>query len=292
LRNAASGIGEFLGANEACSKFYSDKSGTFPVTPSVKGIDHVSADPCVRPPFGIGDVNPHGSFVHVFDDHALDILTRELDTISDFTSYLTRRERFIRSGHLALAVGEEEMLAYYLRSGDKDRIHDFVRPDGKAWRRDESLTILSGEYDRLLREPGYLAKKDADQVSYVWDRLLNLFTDNVLAGTSVSPGGATIDPARAEMALRSMALEKRIYRRMLGQSVADAMKIAERVKHPRFCRVILPGADSADVRVAYVFLILAFPNDVELAEGYEQYRNARLNMLRALPAHLFAESPA
>jgi hypothetical protein len=158
-RRRVHGVIIALGANEACSKFYSDKSGTFPVTPSVKGIDHVSADPCVRPPFGIGDVNPHGSFVHVFDDHALDILTRELDTISDFTSYLTRRERFIRSGHLALAVGEEEMLAYYLRSGDKDRIHDFVRPDGKAWRRDESLTILSGEYDRLLREPGYLAKK-------------------------------------------------------------------------------------------------------------------------------------
>jgi hypothetical protein len=120
--------------------------------------------------------------------------------------------------------------------------------------------------------------------------LLNLFTDNVLAGTSVSPGGATIDPARAEMALRSMALEKRIYRRMLGQSVADAMKIAEREKHPRFCRVILPGADSADVRVAYVFLILAFPNDVELAEGYEQYRNARLNMLRAYCLHTYSQN--
>jgi hypothetical protein len=51
----------------------------------------------IAPPFGIGDVNPDGSFVHVFDDRALDILMKELDTVTDFANYLTRRERFIRS---------------------------------------------------------------------------------------------------------------------------------------------------------------------------------------------------
>jgi hypothetical protein len=288
-RRRVHGVIVALGANKACSNFYGDASGTFPVTPSVKGTDHTNPDPRVKPPFGIGDVNPEGSFVHVFDDQALDILMRELDTVTDFTDYLARRECFIRSGHLALATGEEELLAYYLRSGDKDRIHDFVRPDGKPWQDDEALTIAGGEYDRLMREPGYRAKKEADQVSYVWDRLVNQFTGDVLAGTSVSPAGEAVDTARAEMALRSMALEKRIYRRMLGHSVADAMETAEREKHPRFCRVILPENDSADTGVAYVFLILAYPN-IELEGGYEQYRKARVHMLHAYCLHIFSQN--
>ena len=140
-----------------------------------------------------------------------------------------------------------------------------------------------------MREPGYRAKKEADQVSYVWDRLVNQFTGDVLAGTSVSPAGEAVDAARAEMALRSMALEKRIYRRMLGHSVADAMETAEREKHPRFCRVILPGNDSADIGVAYVFLIFAYP-DIELKGGYEQYRKARVHMLHAYCLHIFSQN--
>jgi hypothetical protein len=289
-RRRVHGVIVALGASEACSRFYGDASGTFPVTPSVKGTDHTSADPKVRPPFGIGDVNPHGSFIHVFDDRALDILMAELDTVTDFTDYLTKRERFVRSGYLALATGEEDLLAYYLRSQDRDSFHDFVRPDGKPWQIGDFITILGGEYDRLQRNPGYRAKRDADRISYAWDRLLNQFTNSVLAGDWVTPDGDVIDAAKAETALRSMALEKRIYRRMLGHSIVDAMQIAEREKHDRFCRVILPGEQSADVNVAYAFLILAYPTNFELKGGYEQYRKVRVQILRAYCLNTFSQN--
>ena len=114
-----------VGANEACRRYYPASSGTFVVAPRVKGDDHFSPDKDVDP-FTIGDVNPDGSFVHVFDDHALDAVMRELDTVSDFTNYLIRREKIMRPEKLLAAAGEEDLLAYYLQAQDTNRQHDFV----------------------------------------------------------------------------------------------------------------------------------------------------------------------
>ena len=97
-RRRVHGVIVALGAGKACEEFYGDSSGTFPIAPSVKGAAHVSQDPRDAPAFGIGDVNPDGAFVHVFSDEALDIFMKERDTVTDFVSYLTRRERFIGQG--------------------------------------------------------------------------------------------------------------------------------------------------------------------------------------------------
>jgi hypothetical protein len=288
-RRRVHGVIVALGANKACRKFYADPSGTFPIAPSVKGAAHVSPDPREAPAFGIGDVNPDGAFVHVFDDEALNILMKELDTVTDFVRYLTRRECFLRSGHLQMAVGEEELLAYYLQHGSKDG-HDFVPPEGRAWKKDEFITIPGGHYEGLMCHPSYLAKKKADEASYVWDRLINEFTGNILAGTSLVPAGQNPDLARAEEALRNMALEPRFIRRFLGQSVADALIIAEREKYDRFCRVLLPEHQSVDRDVIYVLLILAYSTHLELKGGYEQYRIARMSMLHAYCLNALSEN--
>jgi hypothetical protein len=206
-RRRVHGVIVALGANKACREFYEDLSGTFPIAPSVKSAAHASQDPQNAPAFGIGDVNPDGAFVHVFDDEALTILMKERDTVTDFVRYLTRRERFLRSGHLQLAVGEEELLAYYLEHGSKDShdfVHDFLHPEDRAWKEGEFISIGGGVYERLMCHPSYLAKKKADESSYVWDRLINEFTGNILAGTSIVLAGQIPDAARAEEALRNM----------------------------------------------------------------------------------------
>jgi hypothetical protein len=292
-RRRVHGVIVALGANKACREFYEDSSGTFPVAPSVKGVAHLSQDPRDAPAFGIGDVNPDGAFVHVFDDEALNILMKERDTVTDFVRYLTRRERFLRSGHLQLAIGEEELLAYYLQHGSKDGhdfVHDFLHPEDRAWKEGEFISIGGGVYERLMCHPSYLAKKKADEASYVWDRLINEFTGNILAGTSVVLAGQIPDAARAEEALRNMALESRVIRRFLGHSVADALIRAEREKYNRFCRVLMPGPKSTHRDVIYVLLILAYPTHLELKGGYEQYRNARISMLHAYCLNALSEN--
>jgi hypothetical protein len=82
-----------------------------------------------------------------------------------------------------------------------------------------------------------------------------------------------------------MAMENRFSRRLLGASVEDALTTAMELKQDRFARMIMPGAASADPKVAYVIMVLAYPVELEkrggLAGGYEQYRRARASTLEA-----------
>jgi len=118
-----------------------------------------------------------------------------------------------------------------------------------------------GTYAALAAQPGYKARKEADKVSYKWDMFLGLFTDSILKGEAEGAQGKEPDPFEVEKGLRSMALEPRLNRRLLGSSVVDAMKLAEDKKADRFARNIVPGAHGADEKVGYVFLILAHHGD-------------------------------
>ncbi|WP_291864774.1 hypothetical protein [Bradyrhizobium sp.] len=279
-RRRVHGVIVALGAREACAAQYPGSTGSFLVTPDLKGPQHLDPASPSFLPFGIGDVRPEGSFIHVFDDRALDLVMSELDTLIDFTEYLTRRERIIRSGHLLPVTGEEELLGYYMTLERPDETHDFVKPDGGEWQEGERLLIPEGTFAGLANHRSYKAKKQADEISYVWDRLIEQFSNNILAGTSVHVFGEDLDAAVAEQALRTLALEPRVQRRLLGEGLIYAMRKAEELATDRFVRVALPGPHSADRSVGYVYLILAYPK-IKLAGGYDQYRKVRTNMLHA-----------
>jgi hypothetical protein len=119
----------------------------------------------------------------------------------------------------------------------------------------------------------------------VWDRLINIFTENVLAGTSVAILGEKPSVPLSERGLRFMAMENRFARRLLGAAVEDALRTAREMRQDRFTRVIMPSAVSANPKVAYVFMVLAYPTELEerggLEGGYQQYRQARASMLEA-----------
>lgn len=183
-------------------------------------------------------------------------MARELDTVTDFTRYLARREGIMRSGRLLPVAAEDDLLGHYLLSGGPNEEHHFGRPGGGEWQKGEVLRIPSGTYKGLAAKPAYQARKEADQVSYTWDNLIELFTAAILAGEARGALGEEPRATEAEEGLRSMALEPRLRRRLLGAAVADAMKKAEAEKADHFARHMLPGAHSADETVGYVILIL------------------------------------
>jgi hypothetical protein len=80
-------------------------------------------------PFAFGDVDPQGRFVHVFDETALDLVTFEMDTITDFARYLGERERAIRDETLRYSPSEAELLAMYMTTEGADGKHAFPRPE-------------------------------------------------------------------------------------------------------------------------------------------------------------------
>jgi hypothetical protein len=209
---------------------------------------------------------------------ALELLARELDTVTDFTRYLTRRERIIRSSRLLPIAGEHDLLGRYLVSGGPDEEHDFTRPGGGEWREGEKLKISAGTYAALVAQPGYKARKEADKVSYEWDALLGLFTASILEGEAEGAFGKEPKPSKEEEGSRSMALEPRLRRRLLGSLVVDAKKKAEAAKADRFARNMVPGAYSADETVGYVFLILAHHGEAP-GVAYTEYRKRRIVML-------------
>ena len=85
-------------------------SGSLMVNTGLKGFDaHVD-------PFMVGDLDTATPFVHVLDDTTLNVLMRTLDTITDFTSYLRKKENLLRAPMSILAAGEEELLANYLKN--------------------------------------------------------------------------------------------------------------------------------------------------------------------------------
>jgi hypothetical protein len=107
-----------LNASARCKKYFGNSgTGSLVLSSTICGDEK---------PFHVGEVNHSGAFVHVLDDVTLNIILRELDTITDFTNYLSRKEQLLRSGNSYMAAGEEDLLAYYLTHTNKDKQHDFA----------------------------------------------------------------------------------------------------------------------------------------------------------------------
>src|SRR5271166_2290196 len=237
-RRRVHGIAVALGAQAACSSFFSDPDGSLMVCGRLKGGAHTdtAADDFV--PFAFGDVDPDGPFVHVFDETALDIVLRELDTVSDFVRYLNQRETAIRGGRIIHAASEADLLAFYLQCKDEKGQPHFPDPADRQETAGSGFVLAPGQFSAYIAGLEYSREKAERQPSYIWDRLIRVFTDHIIAGTSVEIAGELPDPKRAEPALRIMALENRIMRQALGSTFADVLQGAEREASARFARVV------------------------------------------------------
>jgi hypothetical protein len=281
------------GASKAVQTHHKDDSGSFIILPSMKGDAHLDVKADGYVPFTVGDVNPNGMFIHVFDDVSIKRVLTHLDTISDFTQYLSKRAIYLRSNRLLAAHGEEELLAHYLNVGMKTGgAYDFELKRKHAFEK-HLMVPIQGEWSAYVRSKEYFAKALADEKSRVWDKLIGVFTENVLSGTSVSIMGEAPSATLSERALRYMAREGRFSRRVLGEAVSGFVKASRAAMVDRYARVVMPSDVSADPTVAYVFMTLAFPAELEAAGGlpggYEQYRQARVTMLRSYCVVLLSE---
>ena len=243
-------------------------SGSLMIAPDIVGPAHTTGGGGDVKPFMIGQVDSARGYVHVFDDTSLDIVMSTLDTVSDFVEYLTKKERFILSGRLGFAAGEEELLAFYLRDLNDSGEHDFVVPSHIT-----SVTIVEGLWEEFTRSPERLAQLAANEVSYSWDRLIEAFSIHVLAGTqyyTTHPGYENL--SNQEKIFRFLAREPRTRRRLLVRGFLKAIR--DTPKTMRFTRVMMPSKPGDPY---YVFLLLPHLPSVT----YEEYREGRLKFLEA-----------
>lgn len=280
------GIVVALGAGEASREHFGGGTGSLAIRPSIKGEEHWHKGDVI--PLTIGDINPNGTFMHVLDDATLDVLLNELDTITDFTSYLSKKEAFVRSGILEFAGGDEDLAAYYMKTMGDTGQHEFCREDGKPFGHQERVRIQPGVYASLLSHPQYLAKKHADKASYLWDGLIEAFTKTVLDGTALIPEGQSDAVEHTERALRYMALESRFRRRIMAAGIAEVLR--ESPKRDRFTRSFIPGPGDPEKETGFFFMTFSTPR-ADLGITYEQYRRARMNCLETYAYALLEKVP-
>lgn len=256
------------GSAEAIRRHIPDSSGSLIIKPTVSGADHWYESSCSIEPFVVGDIDPDGSFVHVFNETSLDIVMSELDTITDFTDYLTKKAAFIRSGKLAEAQGEENLLAFYAIRINDEGDHDFVLEDTPL-----PITIDSFSYQRFINDPHYVAKKQEDRISYIWDSFIEVFTNRMLDGTSITLEGHDFILRKNEIGVRYMALASRFLRRCYAQAIAGALEKGKTTE--RFFRVMMGREDTKNSEIAFFIQTLKYPEWMEFQGGYERYRLKR-----------------
>lgn len=143
------------------------------------------------------------------------------------------------------------------------------------------MFIAEGWWASYQNHPQRRAQLEADRISYSWDALIETFNRNTIAGTHyLSIGGIK----NSERTRRFLAREPRYMRRHLATAINDV--IANTPPNMRRIRVDLPKSQKDP---HYVFV--AFPSSAVLGVEYDQYRELRLNFLRACCMVVRLESP-
>jgi hypothetical protein len=187
-------------------------------------------------PISFGDFGK--GFVHVFDEISFGVLLENLDTIQDFVNYLSAKESLYKSGvETVIEGGEEDLLAIYLHNG-------------RAFPKGDLLAITGNLWDQFKTKPEFIAQQREDEISYVWDRLIETVGADLLNG-DIEFGQSLQE---SEICIRTMANEDRFSRRLLGKAFLEFMSLAAQSKVRSRCMPAPSG-------VVYVFLALPHGED-------------------------------
>lgn len=277
------------GASRACIRHFSSGSGSLGLMPLMSRTTSKRETPPL--PFFVGNPSPDPTKIyHILDDVSLQVLLTELDTISDFTAYLRKKERLILGDHLVSAHGEEDLLSIYLKDINEDGDHDFVSTSGTAIAGEQALIVEGGSYATLRKRKEYRRKKAADRISYVWDDLIESFAKNIINDSTYFVRGYEEyhSPSKRELGLRHMALVPRLERRTHGIAIKGAF---ERIgTRDRFFRAMLPG-ESYDDRSTGFFILLVKRDGILKDQNDEDYRRFRANLSLGYALNLLREVP-
>jgi hypothetical protein len=176
-------------------------------------------------------------FVHVMDDRSIQVILKELDTITDFIHYLKTKEEFIAQGQLPLAGDEEDYLAVYMQYGKSFPVPcDLLVLDNDLW-----LTYKN--------DKEYIYEKAQNESSYLWDSLIEQYCDDF------EKGKLNITRNDFEVAIRQMARENRYARRILSGSFMEVIGTKGNPSNIR-ARMIRSSYDQS-----IVYVILKAPMD-------------------------------
>lgn len=167
--------------------------------------------------------------IHVFTREFVDIALSELDTVADFCKYLRDKESIPNNKMLIVVGGEENLLGNYLYNQ-----HSF------QWMDECDMAYVDDTiWPALIAKPEFIAKKQADKVSYGWDSMINRAHEG---------------SKRYELVARELARPNRFMRRILSQAFMEGFAERGQGKHELIRRMF------ALEDTTYCFL---FTNDMD-----------------------------
>lgn len=221
-------------------------------------------------PFMVGKPVYKNRFVHILDELTLDILLNELDTVSDFVGYLTKKEIFLtHSISDFLIAGEEELLAtYFLNPSAETGEFSFPKlPSAK-----KLIDIGEGSWKTFSQSRTYWHWKKSLEASYDWDRLIEHQTSHIQKQSAevVFKHDSHFDDIRVhEIVLRMMAQEKRIVRKNLAENHNELLTKNLKNSHvDRFTMILTVPPEN---KRAYVLMVLV----QDPKTSYKEYRETR-----------------
>jgi hypothetical protein len=252
------------GVSERCRKELGG-NGTLIIRPALVDVDHVRLQANGGMPFAIGRVSANQPFIHVLDDRSLELVLRMFDTAPDLINYLTKKEAFVASGQLEFATGEEALIGLFMADVGPDGEHRFTVPTAGP------VSLNESWWHRFVNSPEAAAKLKADQISYLWDGLIERFAHHFREGTAEHLTEDT-DAAQHAAILRFFARENRTRRRSLSRMLVEMIKTTSAdQRRLRLMPPLRPGDP--------YWVLLLFP--FHKSATYEQNRIARRWFLEA-----------
>ena len=205
--------------------------------------------------------------VHILDTENLEIALSELDTIFDFTAYLDAKLEAVQR-HALSYCGEEDVIAHYFLNFDEKKNRHMIGTLDAF----DMVHIGEGEWFDFERSELYARRKAANQISYFWDRLLQITSNNALKGVL----GGNSKPFHGKSALHFMAMEPRFSRRALSDFMLKSIRNFPESHEPVVRNVSL--MPSFYEGVVYVFLQLKASDDLRNSETYREVRSGMLEI--------------
>lgn len=172
-------------ASEAHQQYRCDKTnGNLAINTSLTDEIHITEDKLM--PFTVGGVNTSRGFVHVFNEDSLGAVMSTLDTAPDFIKYLSDKEKFFREKKV-VANDEKDILAYYLLSYDEE-LNEHCFPNTNQ----TEITFDSIIWDEFCQRPERIRQLKANEISYCWDNLIEMFVKPITTGKSYHMSHPTI----------------------------------------------------------------------------------------------------
>lgn len=255
-----------LGAEKACERYSEENlAGSLAIkyeAPKTKKPKQIHS-----PPFVVE--LDRGDSIHVFDSYNLGIILSELDTAADLLDYLDAKVEAAQLYKSFFYAGEEELLAhYFLNYDEKQRRYRIdIKQTGV-----DGVMIGEGLWRDFYQSRKYQARKRDNEVSYLWDRVIQDTCQNALDGTMI---GSNIWFEKTS-AIHEMAKESRLSRRVLSGQMLEAM-----MNFPvqdGFAQCFRRFMISPTLKTGYVFLQMKCRNRGDLEKDYRPFRHKLLEI--------------